>query len=85
MSELNKQPRIATGVVVSDKNDKTIVVAIERRIKDPLYGKFKRQTRKRHVHDVDNVAKLGDKVRIKESRPHSKLKVWELVEVITEN
>lgn len=85
MNDLSKCPRVATGTVVSDKNNKTIVVAIERRIKDPLYGKYKRQTRKRHVHDEDNVAKLGDKVKIRESRPHSKLKAWELVEVITEN
>ena len=86
MSEqLEKRYRIATGKVVSDKNDKTIVVAIERRVKDPLYGKYSRQTRKFHAHDEKNEAKVGNVVKIKESRPHSKMKSWELIEVISEN
>tara|TARA_B100001964_G_scaffold200124_1_gene226873 strand:+ start:114 stop:323 length:210 start_codon:yes stop_codon:yes gene_type:complete len=66
-------------VVVSDANDKTIVVEVERRIKHPLYKKFIRRSKKVHAHDPDNTAKQGDKVRIRECRPISKLKSWELV------
>ena len=71
--------RVLQGVVVSDANDKTIVVQVERRIKHPLYKKFIRRSKKVHAHDPDNTAKQGDKVRIRECRPISKLKSWELV------
>ncbi|HJM50495.1 MAG TPA: 30S ribosomal protein S17 [Alphaproteobacteria bacterium] len=71
--------RVLQGVVVSDANDKTIVVEVERRIKHPLYKKFIRRSKKVHAHDPDNTAKQGDKVRIRECRPISKLKSWELV------
>jgi small subunit ribosomal protein S17 len=80
-----KHSRIATGKVVSDKNDRTIVVEIERWVKDPLYGKYSRKTRKFHAHDEKSEAKMGNVVKIRESRPHSKMKRWELVEIISEN
>ena len=70
------------GVVVSDKMDKTIIVKIERKIKHPLYKKFIRRTKKYAAHDEANVAKIGDIVRIRECRPLSKRKHWE---VLSEN
>lgn len=70
------------GVVVSDKMDKTIVVRVTRRIRHPLYGKEMSQSRKFHVHDEGNEAKIGDVVRIVESRPLSRLKRWRLVEIV---
>ncbi|MDK1684408.1 MULTISPECIES: 30S ribosomal protein S17 [Acinetobacter] len=74
--------RTLTGKVVSDKMDKSIVVLIERRVQHPLYGKLIRRSTKLHAHDENNVAKTGDLVTIKESRPISKTKAWALVEVI---
>ncbi|TNX86557.1 30S ribosomal protein S17 [Acinetobacter radioresistens] len=74
--------RTLTGKVVSDKMDKSIVVLIERRVQHPLYGKLIRRSTKLHAHDENNVAKLGDLVTIKESRPISKTKSWILVEVV---
>ena len=74
--------RTLTGKVVSDKMDKSIVVLIERRVQHPLYGKLIRRSTKLHAHDENNVAKLGDLVTIKESRPISKTKAWTLVEVV---
>lgn len=70
------------GVVVSDKMDKTIVVAIVRKAKHPLYGKTVTLTKKYKAHDEENVAKTGDKVLITETRPLSKDKRWRLVEVV---
>ena len=70
------------GVVVSDKMDKTIVVAIKTRIKHPLYGKTVNRTNKFKVHDEENSAKEGDKVKIMETRPLSKDKRWRLCEVL---
>lgn len=80
MSE--KTVRTLTGKVVSDKMDKSIVVLIERRVQHPLYGKSISRSTKLHAHDENNVAKLGDLVTIKESRPISKTKAWTLVEVV---
>lgn len=74
--------RMLTGKVVSDANDKTIVVNVERQVPHKLYKKYIRRSKKYHVHDEKNIGKIGDVVRIKESRPHSKLKTWELVEVV---
>ncbi len=74
--------RIMQGVVVSDKMDKTIVVKIERKIKHPLYKKYIRRSKKYAAHDEANVAKIGDIVRIRECRPLSKRKHWE---VLSEN
>ena len=71
-----------TGVVSSDKMDKTITVAVERKVKHPLYGKFVKKTTKLHAHDEKNEAKPGDVVRIMETRPLSKTKRWRLVDII---
>lgn len=70
------------GIVVSDKMDKTIVVEIEQRVKHPLYKKIVKRTKKFKVHDENNVAGVGDKVLIAETRHLSKDKCWRLVEVI---
>ena len=74
--------RTLTGKVVSDKMEKSIVVLIERQVQHPLYGKLIRRSTKLHAHDENNVAKTGDVVTIKESRPISKTKAWALVEVV---
>lgn len=71
-----------TGFVSSNKMDKTITVAIERKVKHPLYGKFVKKTSKFHAHDEKNECSIGDLVRIMETRPLSKTKRWRLVEVI---
>ena len=69
------------GKVVSDKMDKTIVVAIEYNVKHPLYGKIMKKTYKLKAHDENQVAKVGDRVKVMETRPLSKDKSWRLVEV----
>ena len=74
--------RTVQGKVISDKMDKSFVVAIERTVKHPLYGKFIRRTTKLHVHDENNEAKLGDVVEIKECRPVSKTEAHTLVRVV---
>ncbi|MBK7148374.1 MAG: 30S ribosomal protein S17 [Bacteroidetes bacterium] len=71
-----------TGVVTSDKMDKTITVSIERKVQHPIYGKFVKQTKSFKAHDEKNDAKAGDIVRISETRPLSKTKRWRLVEVV---
>ena len=71
-----------TGIVVSDKMDKTIVVEIVRKSKHPLYGKTVKTTKSYKAHDEENTAKIGDKVLITETRPISKQKRWRLVEVV---
>ena len=71
-----------TGVVSSDKMEKTITVAVERKVKHSIYGKFVKKTTKFHAHDENNEAKPGDVVKIMETRPLSKTKRWRLVEVI---
>ena len=70
------------GVVVSDKMQKTVVVAIERRFPHPLYGKMVTRTKRLKAHDEENSAKVGDRVRIMETRPLSKDKRWRIVEII---
>jgi len=70
------------GVVVSDKMDKTIVVKVERLVTHPLYKKTIKKSKKYKVHDEENKAKTGDKVKIMETRPLSKEKRWRLVEVL---
>ena len=84
MSEVSVEVRgrTVTGKVVSDKMDKTITVAIERRVKHPIYGKFVKKTTKFHAHDEKNECSIGDTVKIMESRPLSKTKRWRLVEVV---
>ncbi len=81
MSEVTKFKRRLSGTVVSDKNDKTIVVDVLRRFKHPKYGKFVNMTKKYHAHDDKNEAKTGDRVVIVESRPYSKKKTWELLNI----
>jgi len=83
MTEATPLIRTLQGRVVSDKMDKTIVVLIERKIKHPLYGKFMKRSKKLHVHDEANVAKIGDVVSITSTRPYSKTKSFGLVEVLT--
>ena len=72
-------PRILTGVVTSNKADKTITVKIERKVKHPLYGKVIKRATKVHAHDENNTATIGDIVSVKECRPFSKTKTWGLV------
>ena len=72
-------PRILTGVVTSNKADKTITVKIERKVKHPLYGKVVKRASKVHAHDENNSASIGDIVSVKECRPISKTKPWVLV------
>lgn len=79
---VNRKSRV--GTVVSDTNDKTIVVQVERASRHPIYKKVIRRTKKYHAHDEGNVATVGDLVRIEESRPMSRLKRWRLVSVLTE-
>ena len=73
-------PRILTGVVTSDKADKTITVKIERKVKHPLYGKVMKRATKVHAHDENNTAAIGDMVTVKECRPISKNKTRVLIE-----
>ena len=81
MSERNMR-KTAVGKVVSDKMDKTVVVAIEDSVKHPLYNKIVKRTYKLKAHDENNECKIGDKVRVMETRPLSKDKRWRLVEII---
>ena len=74
--------KVKTGKVVSDKMDKTIVVATETRVAHPLYKKQIKMTKKFKVHDENNDAKIGDVVKIMETRPLSKEKRWRLVEIL---
>ena len=71
--------RILHGVVVSDKSDKTVIVRVERRVMDPLYKKFIRRSKKYAAHDEANAHKIGDAVSIRECRPISRRKRWEVV------
>ena len=71
-----------TGVVSSNKMDKTVTVAVERKVKHPIYGKFVKKTTKFHAHDEKNECSIGDVVKIMETRPLSKTKRWRLVEVV---
>ena len=70
------------GVVVSTKMDKSIVVAVKRKVKHPIYGKFINKTKKLMAHDEENSCNIGDTVRISETRPLSKNKSWRLIEII---
>ena len=70
------------GIVTSNKMAKTITVAVERKVKHPIYGKFVKKTTKFHAHDEKNECRIGDVVKIRETRPLSKLKRWRLVEVV---
>jgi small subunit ribosomal protein S17 len=74
--------KVREGVVASTKMDKTIVVAVTDRVRHPLYGKTLQRTKKLYVHDEQNDARQGDRVRVQETRPLSKQKRWRLVEVL---
>ena len=74
--------KVLQGVVVSDKMDKTIVVLVEDRVKHSLYGKVMTKSSRIKVHDEDNTAGIGDRVRVMETRPLSAQKRWRLVEII---
>lgn len=82
MSIERKIRKSRIGLVTSDKMDKTITVAVVRKVKHPLYGKFLKNTSKFHAHDEQNECGIGDTVKIMETRPLSKLKRWRLVEII---
>ncbi len=73
--------KVRTGLVSSDKMDKTITVAVKWKEKHPIYGKFVNKTKKYHAHDENNEANIGDKVTIMETRPLSKSKRWRLIEI----
>ena len=72
--------RVLTGLVVSDKGDKTVVVNVERKVKHPLYGKIIRRSKKYHAHDESNEFKQGETVRIEEVAPISRLKTWKVLD-----
>ena len=72
-------PRILTGVVISNKADKTITVKVERKVKHPTYSKIMKRSTKVHAHDEENMAKVGDVVTVQECRPYSKSKTWKLL------
>ena len=74
--------KVRIGKVVSNKMDKTIVVAVENHVKHPLYGKIVKRTYKLKAHDENNECQIGDKVKVAETRPLSKDKRWRLVEVV---
>jgi|TARA_Y100001958_G_scaffold159677_1_gene162397 small subunit ribosomal protein S17 len=71
--------RILQGTVVSDKGDKTVIVSVERRFTDPVMKKTVRKSKRYHAHDASNEVKVGDMVEIRECRPISKLKSWEVI------
>ena len=83
MSNSEANGRTVVGKVVSDKMQKTIVVVVERTVKHPKYGKIMRRRTKLHAHDENQVCKIGNTVKLRESRPLSKTKTWVLVEVIS--
>ena len=76
---MNTNPRQLTGVVISDKADKTITVKIERKVKHPTYSKIMKRSTKVHAHDEGNTAKIGDVVTVQECKPYSKSKTWKLL------
>ena len=81
MEERNLR-KVMTGTVVSNKMDKTIVVAVETSVKHPIYGKIVKKTYKLKAHDEENQCQIGDRVKVMETRPLSKDKRWRLVEVV---
>ena len=86
VNEVTTQPvklkKQRVGVVASNKNEKTITVVVERKLRHPIYGKFVKRSKKFHAHDENNACGIGDLVRIVESRPLSATKRWRLVEII---
>lgn len=82
MTETRALRKVRVGKVVSNKMDKTIVVAIEDHVRHPKYNKIMKRTIKIHAHDEQNACSIGDKVSVMETRPYSKTKRWRLVEII---
>ena len=82
MTEERNLRKVRVGRVVSDKMNKTVVIAIEDNVKHPVYGKIIKRTLKVHAHDEANECGIGDKVKIMETRPLSKSKRWRVVEII---
>ena len=82
MTEERALRKVRVGMVVSDKMDKTVVIAIEDNVKHPVYGKIIKRTLKVHAHDANNECTIGDRVEIMETRPLSKTKRWRLVQII---
>jgi small subunit ribosomal protein S17 len=82
MSKTEANGRTMIGKIVSDKMQKTIVVVVERTVKHPKYGKIMKRRTRLHAHDENQIGKIGNTVKIRETRPLSKMKSWELVEVI---
>ena len=74
--------KVREGIVVSDAMQATVVVAVVERVRHPRYGKTVQRTKKLYVHDAEDSAKVGDRVRVQETRPYSKLKRWRLTEVL---
>lgn len=83
MSEQEKKARSTSGVVISNKMDKTVTVLVERQEKHPLYKKYIRKSTKLHAHDESNECNEGDTVQIEECRPMSKSKSWRVIEVVS--
>lgn len=81
-TEARNLRKVRVGVVTSNKMTKSITVAVERKVKHPIYGKFVKKTTKFHAHDEQNECSIGDIVRIMETRPLSKTKRWRLVEIV---
>jgi small subunit ribosomal protein S17 len=81
-ADQTKTVRSIIGQVVSDKMNKTIVVQVDRKVKHPMYGKYVKRTSKMYVHDEENSSRVGDVVRIQQTRPLSKTKRWKLVEIL---
>ncbi len=82
MEQTRNLRKVRQGVVVSDVNDKTIVVSVEERKPHPIYGKMITSTKKYHAHDENNEAGVGDTVQIMETRPTSKMKRWRLYKIV---
>jgi small subunit ribosomal protein S17 len=80
-TRLNRR-KVREGIVVSDAMEATVIVAVIERVRHPRYGKTVQRTKRLYVHDAENTAKVGDKVRVTETRPLSKLKRWRLAEIM---
>jgi len=83
MSEQEKSIRLVTGRVISDKMDKSITVLVERKVAHPIYKKYIKRSTKLHAHDENNECNIGDMVNITSCRPLSKLKSWNLVDIVS--
>ena len=79
---MHNRRKVREGIVVSDAMSATVVVAVVERVRHPKYGKTVQRTKKLYVHDAEDSAKVGDRVRVQETRPLSKLKRWRLTEVV---